>query len=127
MAGVPVEAIPIYHGKLPITAFRMGRFAYVTDVSHVPQESMERLLGLDNYAYVLGDERVGQRRAHVGRPVQGALGPQDPDLEADVADSAHRHRHAITPPGALGQGEQLREVVESCRVVAFAPLPTMHG
>jgi phosphoribosyl 1,2-cyclic phosphate phosphodiesterase len=46
-AGVPVEAIPVYHGELPITAFRIGGFAYVTDVSRLPEESMARLRGLD--------------------------------------------------------------------------------
>jgi phosphoribosyl 1,2-cyclic phosphate phosphodiesterase len=46
-AGVPVEAIPIFHGELPITAFRIGRFAYVTDVSRIPEESLARLRGLD--------------------------------------------------------------------------------
>jgi phosphoribosyl 1,2-cyclic phosphate phosphodiesterase len=45
--GVPVEAIPVFHGTLPITAFRLGRFAYVTDVSRIPEASLDRLRGLD--------------------------------------------------------------------------------
>jgi len=55
-AGVPVEAIPVFHGTLPITAYRIGRFAYVTDVSHVPEPSLERLHGLD--VLILGALRV---------------------------------------------------------------------
>lgn len=47
VAGLPLEAIPVFHGELPITAFRIGRFAYVTDVSRVPETSIERLRGLD--------------------------------------------------------------------------------
>jgi phosphoribosyl 1,2-cyclic phosphate phosphodiesterase len=47
VTGVPVEAIPIFHGELPITAFRIGSFAYVTDVSRVPDESLDRLRNLD--------------------------------------------------------------------------------
>jgi phosphoribosyl 1,2-cyclic phosphate phosphodiesterase len=46
-AGVSIEAIPIFHGEVPITAFRIGRFAYVTDVSRVPDASMARLQNLD--------------------------------------------------------------------------------
>jgi phosphoribosyl 1,2-cyclic phosphate phosphodiesterase len=46
-AGVPIEAIPIFHGELPITAYRIGDFAYVTDVSRTPDESLARLGGLD--------------------------------------------------------------------------------
>jgi phosphoribosyl 1,2-cyclic phosphate phosphodiesterase len=46
-AGVLVEAIPVFHGELPITAFRIGDFAYVTDVSRIPEESLARLRRLD--------------------------------------------------------------------------------
>jgi phosphoribosyl 1,2-cyclic phosphate phosphodiesterase len=46
-AGVPIEAIPVVHGELPITSYRIGDFAYVTDVSRIPDESMPRLAGLD--------------------------------------------------------------------------------
>ena len=28
--GIPVEAVPVWHGELEVTAFRVGRFAYVT-------------------------------------------------------------------------------------------------
>lgn len=42
-----VEAIPVLHGRLPITAFRFGAFAYATDVSEISAESRERLRGLD--------------------------------------------------------------------------------
>jgi phosphoribosyl 1,2-cyclic phosphate phosphodiesterase len=45
--GLTIEAIPIFHGELPILAFRFGDFAYVTDVSRIPEASWERLLGLD--------------------------------------------------------------------------------
>lgn len=45
--GLRVEAIPIFHGGYPITAFRFGDFAYVTDASRIPGPSMERLRGLD--------------------------------------------------------------------------------
>jgi phosphoribosyl 1,2-cyclic phosphate phosphodiesterase len=42
-----IEAIPILHGQLPITAFRFGPFAYVTDASCIPPASRERLRDLD--------------------------------------------------------------------------------
>jgi phosphoribosyl 1,2-cyclic phosphate phosphodiesterase len=46
-AGKRVEAIPIVHGSLGILAFRIGRFAYVTDALVVSDESVERLRDLD--------------------------------------------------------------------------------
>ena len=42
-----IEPLTVYHGRLPVLAFRVGSFAYVTDCSSVPAESMERLSGLD--------------------------------------------------------------------------------
>lgn len=45
--GVPVLPIPIMHGKLPILGFRVGRFAYLTDCSHISPESHEMLRGVD--------------------------------------------------------------------------------
>ncbi len=45
--GVRVEAIPVFHGELEILGYRFGPFAYVTDVSRIPERSVERLEGLD--------------------------------------------------------------------------------
>jgi phosphoribosyl 1,2-cyclic phosphate phosphodiesterase len=45
--GLTVEAIPVFHGELEVLAFRFGDFAYVTDTSRIPDESRERLRGLD--------------------------------------------------------------------------------
>ncbi len=40
---VPVEVL---HGRLPILGYRVGDFAYVTDVSEIPDESLEKLAGV---------------------------------------------------------------------------------
>ncbi len=47
IAGVRVEPIPLMHGPLPVLGFRIGRFAYCTDCSFIPEASMDRLQGLD--------------------------------------------------------------------------------
>ncbi len=41
------EPLRVFHGEMPILAFRVGNFAYVTDVSYIPPETMERLYGLE--------------------------------------------------------------------------------
>jgi phosphoribosyl 1,2-cyclic phosphate phosphodiesterase len=46
-ARAEVECIEAFHGALPITGFRIDRFAYLTDVSRLPDESVERLRGVD--------------------------------------------------------------------------------
>ena len=44
-----MEIIPVdvMHGEEMVTAYRFKKFAYVTDVSQIPQDSMEKLKGLD--------------------------------------------------------------------------------
>ncbi|KAF0811646.1 Phosphoribosyl 1,2-cyclic phosphate phosphodiesterase [Andreprevotia sp. IGB-42] len=46
-AGVTITPIPVLHGKWPIQGFRIGNVAYITDVSEIPEDSYERLQGLD--------------------------------------------------------------------------------
>ena len=47
LCGQSVEPVTVYHGKRPVLGFRFGPFAYVTDCSSIPAESMQRLRGLD--------------------------------------------------------------------------------
>jgi phosphoribosyl 1,2-cyclic phosphate phosphodiesterase len=48
IAGVSILPLTVLHGVLPITAFRFGeRFAYVTDVSAIPDETLPHLQNLD--------------------------------------------------------------------------------
>lgn len=42
-----VEPLTVIHGQLPVTAFRIGGFAYVTDCNLIPDETCARLMGLD--------------------------------------------------------------------------------
>lgn len=44
---VDVRCIDLFHGNLPITGFRIGDFAYLTDASGIPDYSIERLGGVD--------------------------------------------------------------------------------
>jgi phosphoribosyl 1,2-cyclic phosphate phosphodiesterase len=39
--------IPVFHGELPITGYRFGNVAYITDVSTIPESSFALLEGLD--------------------------------------------------------------------------------
>ena len=40
------EPVEVLHGQLSVLGFRVGNFAYVTDVSCIPENSLERLKGL---------------------------------------------------------------------------------
>lgn len=47
VAGIEFEPIKAFHGKLLVYGFRFGDCAYLTDHSGIPEESMDRLRGLD--------------------------------------------------------------------------------
>jgi phosphoribosyl 1,2-cyclic phosphate phosphodiesterase len=46
-AEVEVTPLRAFHGELPIFGYRIGRFAYLTDVSRIPDETYDRLGELD--------------------------------------------------------------------------------
>lgn len=43
---LPIQPVPVLHYKLPVTGFRIGNIAYITDVSEISEESMGMLKGL---------------------------------------------------------------------------------
>lgn len=44
---IKVQPVPLMHGKMPVYGFRMGGFAYLTDVNFIPESSFELLHDLD--------------------------------------------------------------------------------
>lgn len=47
IGGVRWTPIPLFHGDMPVLGFRVGRLAYCTDVSCIPEESFPLLRELD--------------------------------------------------------------------------------
>lgn len=47
LGGQTITPIPLLHGRMPVLGFRVGDFAYCTDVSAIPKESWGLLSGLD--------------------------------------------------------------------------------
>ncbi|MEE8349327.1 MAG: MBL fold metallo-hydrolase [Acidobacteriota bacterium] len=44
------EPLEVLHGQMPVLGFRVGRFAYITDVSHIPEKAFQQLKGIDYLA-----------------------------------------------------------------------------
>ena len=44
-----IEILPIrvFHGKLPVVGYRIGRLAYITDMSSIEPEELEKLYGVE--------------------------------------------------------------------------------
>lgn len=47
LLGRTVVPVPLFHGHLPVTGWRIGAFAYLTDVSAIPERSYRLLEDLD--------------------------------------------------------------------------------
>lgn len=67
--GREILPVPVDHGSLPILGFRIGRFAYLTDVSHVSESSAALLAGLD--VLVLNALRARPHPTHLS--IEGAV------------------------------------------------------
>jgi phosphoribosyl 1,2-cyclic phosphate phosphodiesterase len=46
VCGLRVVPLMVMHGSLPVTGFRFGDFAYITDASFIPDATLERLQGV---------------------------------------------------------------------------------
>jgi phosphoribosyl 1,2-cyclic phosphate phosphodiesterase len=65
LCGVTITPLTVLHGEMPVTAFKFGeRFAYVTDVSFIPDETRPHLQGLDTL--ILGTVRYDPHPTHLG-------------------------------------------------------------
>ena len=47
IGNLSIESIEAIHGNGEVTGYRFEKFAYVTDVSEIPEKSLEKLKGLD--------------------------------------------------------------------------------
>ena len=45
--GQNIKPLPVFHGKALINGYRLGNMAYLTDVSKIPDSSIEQLQNLD--------------------------------------------------------------------------------
>ncbi|HMD53597.1 MAG TPA: MBL fold metallo-hydrolase [Phycisphaerae bacterium] len=45
--GMTWQPIPLIHGRVKVLGFRVGKFAYCTDCSEIPPDSLRQLAGLD--------------------------------------------------------------------------------
>lgn len=62
-AGARIVPIPVWHGRVPVLGYRIGSFAYLTDCSRIPEESMRLLEGL--HTLVLGVIRHEPHETHM--------------------------------------------------------------
>jgi len=62
VCGISVLPLSVLHGSLPVKGYRFGKFAYVTDCSYIPEETLDKMQGLD--VLVLGALKKRKHNTH---------------------------------------------------------------
>lgn len=47
VSGIRVVPVRVMHNRLPVLGYRIGNFAYLTDLKSIPEEEFDKLTGLD--------------------------------------------------------------------------------
>lgn len=99
--GLEVAPIPVLHGATEVYGFRLGGFAYVTDVSFIPEESFQRLAGVE--VLVLGALRYRPHSTHFNIPEAVAAAQRIGARRTVLTHIAHEVDHGAQeislPPG----------------------------
>jgi phosphoribosyl 1,2-cyclic phosphate phosphodiesterase len=72
LLGRTIVPVPVEHGRLPVTGWRIGRFAYLTDVSAIPDSSYPLLAGLDVLVLSALRHRPHPTHLHLSRALDEA-------------------------------------------------------
>ncbi len=100
-AGATIVPVPVLHGALEVLGYRLGPFAYVTDVSGIPEPSYELLAGVD--VLVLGALRYRPHPTHftIAEAVAAAqrIGARRTYFTHLAHDVDHTRLEVRLPPG----------------------------
>lgn len=100
-ADVAVVPLPAWHGALEILGFRIGSFAYLTDISYLPEETLARLTGVEEL--VLNALRFEPHPAHLSVPeavqVARRVGARQTSLIHMTHDVLHARDDGSLPDG----------------------------
>lgn len=93
-ATLDVERIPLKHGSMPVSGYRIGRFAYLTDTNNIPAASYDRLDGVD--VLVLDALRPRTHPTHFSFDEAIAAARRIGATQTYFIHMTHNARHAAT-------------------------------
>jgi phosphoribosyl 1,2-cyclic phosphate phosphodiesterase len=99
--GRTVVPVPLQHGRLPILGYRIGGFAYLTDVSAIPEASYALLGDLDVLVLSALRHRPHPTHLHLARALEEAarIGAARTLFTHIAHEVAHAAVAATLPPG----------------------------
>ena len=99
--GQEIIPIPVLHGRLPISGYRIGKLAYITDAKTIPEESLDLLQGLD--VLVLNGLREREHPTHLSFgeaiAVIERLAPRHAYLVHLSHETSHQQAQNLLPNG----------------------------
>ena len=105
VGGLRVTPVEVMHGRLPVLGFRVGAFAYLTDVRTISEAEMEKLYDLD--VLVLSALHHREHHSHLNLEQALALIERLQPQRAYLTHMSHRMgRHAEINP-TLPSGVEL--------------------
>lgn len=101
LLGRTVVPVPLQHGRLPILGYRIGGFAYLTDVSAIPEASYVLLRDLDVLVLSALRHRPHPTHLHLGRALEEAarIGAARTLFTHLAHDISHAAVSRTLPPG----------------------------
>lgn len=100
LAGFEIQTFRVEHGPVPVIGLRVNDFAYVTDVSRIPEEAMEMLSGLDTLVLDAVRYAPHPNHFHWDRAVEvaGQIGARMTYFTHLSHDYSHEEHEATLPP-----------------------------
>jgi phosphoribosyl 1,2-cyclic phosphate phosphodiesterase len=101
LLGRTVTPVPLHHGRLPILGYRIGGFAYLTDVSVIPEASYPLLADLDVLVLSALRYRPHPTHLHVARALEEAarIGAKRTLFTHIAHEMSHASLADTLPPG----------------------------
>jgi phosphoribosyl 1,2-cyclic phosphate phosphodiesterase len=101
LGGMSVRTFVVEHGKVPVVGLRVNDFAYITDVSHIPEAAMAELQGLDTFVVDAVRYRPHPNHFHLERALEVAaeVGARKTILTHLSSDYDHTKTNKELPPG----------------------------
>ncbi len=99
--GVTIQPVPLMHGARPITGFRFGDFAYLTDTNHLPDAAWPLLDGVKTLVLDALRHRPHPTHFSVAEALEvvARLKPQQTYFTHICHDLPHAATNAALPPG----------------------------
>jgi phosphoribosyl 1,2-cyclic phosphate phosphodiesterase len=114
--GEDVIPIPVLHGRLPITGYRIRDLAYITDAKVIPQRSLDLLQDLD--VLVLNALRERSHPTHLSFAeaveVIESVRPRRAYLVHLSHETSHAHAETLLPDGIEVAVDGLRVATRDC-------------